>query len=279
MENQGWDKSKVNTVNRYRGRDPFRKGKYDFQTVHTIVDETPILHVSFPASAEDDNPFPTILPMLGCTSSYPDALRDDKSESRIVYLHGSASARMMRLTKSADGADGSAPTSDNNENGKGTPVCIAATQFDGVVLALTPFNHSCNYRSTVLFGHAHIVTDDAERLHAMGLITNNLVPARWENSRVPPTKTELTATGILRVEIESASAKVRAGTTGEDRKDLKDEEMRGRVWNGVVPAYMQWGAPQAAPTNLTKGVPGYLEEWVEKDNKKNERFAYDVAKG
>jgi hypothetical protein len=32
------------------------------------------------------------------------------------------------------------------------PVCVAATLFDGVVLALTPFNHSCNFRSAVVHG-------------------------------------------------------------------------------------------------------------------------------
>ncbi|KAL8938404.1 MAG: hypothetical protein Q9216_003921 [Gyalolechia sp. 2 TL-2023] len=274
MEIQAWEKKKVNTVNRYRGR-----GIYDFQTVNTIVDETPLVHVSFsPPAEEGETPFPVILPMLGCTSSYPNPPLEDKSESRIVYLHGSISARMMRLAKAADaGVDsesvGNLPSSD-----QGIPVCIAATQLDGIVLALNPFNHSCNYRSAVIFGHAYLVTDEAERSHAMQLITNNLVPSRWENSRVPLTSSELKSTGILRVEIQSASAKVRTGTTGEDRKDLKDEEMRKGVWAGVVPAYLKLGSPVEAPTNLREGVPGYLKEWVEDGNRKREVYACDAAK-
>lgn len=216
--------------------------------------------------------------MLGCTSSYPDPPLEDKSESRIVYLHGSISARMMRLAKAADAGEESESGSDLSPSDKGIPVCIAATQLDGIVLALTPFNHSCNYRSAVIFGHAHLVTDDAERSHAMQLITNNLVPSRWENSRVPLTSSELKSTGILRVEIDSASAKVRMGTTGEDRKDLKDEEMRRGIWAGVVPTYLQFGSPVEAPTNLREGVPGYLKEWVDEGNKKSERYACEVAK-
>lgn len=183
---------------------------------------------------------------------------------------------MMRLAKPTDAGEGSEGAGSPSDNG--IPVCVAATQLDGFVLALTPFNHSCNYRSAVIFGHAHLVTDDAERSHAMQLITNNLVPSRWENSRVPPTSSELKSTGILRVEIESASAKVRAGTTGEDRKDLKDEEMRKGVWTGVVPTYLTMGKPVEAPTNMRKGTPEYLKEWVEEENRKGERYACDVAK-
>ncbi|KAL9597719.1 MAG: hypothetical protein Q9219_004976 [cf. Caloplaca sp. 3 TL-2023] len=211
--------------------------------------------------------------MLGCTSAYPNDPLTDKSESRVVYLHGSSTARMMRLAKASDEAGGAEGNASN-----GIPVCVAATQLDGVVLALTPFNHSCNYRSAVIFGHAHIVTDDKERMHAMHLITNNLVPSRWENSRVPPTSTELQSTGILRVDIESASAKVRTGMPGDDRKDLKDEGMRKEVWTGVVPAWVKWGEPVPAETNLREGVPGYLGEWVDGENEKGERYACDVAK-
>ena len=133
------------------------------------------------------------------------------------------------------------------------------------------------YRSATIFGHAHLVTDEAERLHAMHLITNNLIPSRWENSRIPPTNIELTSTGILRVEIESASAKVRTGTTGEDRKDLKNEEMRREVWAGVVPTYLRLGDPVAAKTNLKEGLPEYLGDWVEGWNDREEGYARRVT--
>ena len=111
----------------------------------------------------------------------------------------------------------------------------------------------------------------------MQLITDNLVPSRWENTRYP-NATELRSTGILRVEIRSASAKVRAGTTGEDRKDLADTGMRERVWAGVVPNFTVWGEPVESATNLKKDVPAYIADWVEKENAKNEKFAYAVAK-
>lgn len=224
--------------------------------------------------------------MLGCTSAYPDPLSPDKSESRVIYLHGYVSSRILRLAKSADansasppGSNSSTSTSSGGEDGGGggIPICVCATQFDGVVLALTPNHHSCNYRSAVVFGHAHVVTDEPERLHAMQLITDNLVPARWAHTRYP-TAAELRSTGILRVAIRSASAKVRAGTTGEDRKDLADAAVRERVWAGVVPNFSVWGEPVESVTNLKKGVPAYIADWVERENAKNEKFAYAVAK-
>ncbi|KAI4094919.1 MAG: hypothetical protein LQ344_001964 [Seirophora lacunosa] len=248
MAGQGWEKTKINTVNRYRNR-----GKYDYQTVNTIVDETPILHVSFAPSRTDDDdspPFPVILPMVGCTSSYPDPALPDKSDSRILYLHGSATSRLIRL----------APTSNDSDTpNSGIPVCVAATQLDGIVLALTPHHHSCNYRSAVVFGHAHLVTDPAERLHALQLVTTTL------------------STGVLRVEIASASAKIRTGSTGEDRGDLKDEGLRRSVWSGVVPAHIEFGEPVAAPTDLRGEVPGYLEEWIRGRNEEGERYAREAA--
>jgi hypothetical protein len=43
---------------------------------------------------------------------------------------------------------------------------------------------------------------------AMEKITNSVVADRWDNTRVPPNKTEMTSTQILKVRIVSASAKV-----------------------------------------------------------------------
>lgn len=131
----------------------------------------------------------------------------------------------------------STSTSQNEE--VGLPLTIAATHLDGLVLALTPNNHSYNYRSAILHGFAVPVTSEAEKLWAMEAITNGVVAERWDNSRVPPTKAEMVSTQILRVKIVDASAKVRKGGPGEAREDLRDLEMRGRTWVGVVPSWLQ----------------------------------------
>ncbi|KAG9550837.1 hypothetical protein KCU79_g13629, partial [Aureobasidium melanogenum] len=223
---------------------------YDKDAVRKIVDAAPILHVSFNApSTEDAEPqFPTILPMLGAMSS-----GTFTGDEQVIYLHGSSAARLFRL-----GA---------GQREMGIPVCIAATLLDGYVLALTPFNHSCNYRSVVVFGYATKVTDTNEMMHAMELITNHLITDRWKNSRTPPTKSELIATGILRVQIDTASVKVRNGGPHDDKKDLKDDAITSRVWTGVVPVHQIIGEPVASPDNVVRQVPASITNWIEDTNK------------
>lgn len=110
----------------------------------------------------------------------------------------------------------------------------------------------------------------------MRLITDSLLPGRWSASRVPPTKTEMDSTSILKVSIVSASAKVRVGGPSEDRKDLKDEALRGRVWTGAVPVWLQWGEPVPAETNGREGVERYIEGWRVGENATGKGYAYEA---
>ena len=242
-------------------------GVYDYKTIHNIINATPVLHVAFnPAPSSEAEPFPAILPMLGCTSSFDSPNADPAAGPLDLYLHGYVSSRLMKQPSAPDAA------------AQGTPVTVAATLMDGLVLALTPNHHSCNYRSVVAFGYAEPVTDEAEKLYAMELITDNMLPARWANSRIPPNRAEMQSTSILRVRIAHASAKVRAGGPGEDRGDLKDEELRKGVWTGVVPSWTQWGDPMPARENRAGEVPEYVEKWRNVQNRDGRVGAYEAAK-
>ena len=86
-----------------------------------------------------------------------------------LYLHGSAASRMLRTLE------------------KGVPVCATATLVDGLVLARSAFHHSVNYRSVVVFGTATLMEPGEERLRALELFTEKLVPGRWAEVR-PPTR-------------------------------------------------------------------------------------------
>lgn len=194
--------------------------------------------------------------MLGATGSYP-----EESDS-CVYLHGSSAARLFRITSNAE-----------------IPMCVAGTLLDGYVLALSPFHNSCNYRSAVVFGHGSAVSDPDEVQYALKLITNNAIPKRWENSRGPPTNAELTSTGILKVRIETASAKVRTGGPSDDRADLQNQEVTWKTWVGVVPAYQMLGEPVAGDYNKVKQVPEYLSDWVADANSMAEQRAVDAVDG
>jgi hypothetical protein len=167
---------------------------YDRAAAYKILDEGFICHVGFVA---DGQPFviPTGYGRVGDN----------------FYFHGSAASRMLRRVD------------------EGIPVCVTVTLLDGLVLARSIFNHSMNYRSVVILGTAHAVTDPQEKLEALRLLSEHIIPGRWAESRQPNEK-ELKATSILQLSIEEFSAKVRQGPVIDDEEDYSFA-----TWAGVVP--------------------------------------------
>src|SRR5271166_6928437 len=182
-------------------REPHR-GVYDRETVYRILDEGFLCHVGF---AVDGQPF--VIP-----TSYG---RKDAT----LYIHGSAASRMLRQMK------------------EGVAVCITVTLLDGLVLARSEFNHSMNYRSVVILGKAELVDDPQEKLAALRILSEHILPGRWQESR-QPNERELKQTSVLRVPIEEFSAKVRTGPPIDDEEDYAFP-----TWAGVVPLEMGAGVP------------------------------------
>ncbi|KAL1652273.1 hypothetical protein SLS58_000400 [Diplodia intermedia] len=238
------------------------RGTYDAETIHNIVNTTSVLHVSF---ADPASPFPVMLPMIGQIGQY------EADVEPHLYLHGYVSTRIMKVTSSSNEDDGQP---------QGLAMTITATKVDGLVLALSPFSHSYNYRSAILFGHAALLpsSDNPETLWAMELITDSVVPGRWQHTRVPPTSSELTSTRIIKVRIASATAKVRAAPAASERRDLKDPDVVGKVWQGVVPVWEHFGEPV---TNKAAGgvseIPEHVARFVEAENANSEEYAVGVA--
>jgi nitroimidazol reductase NimA-like FMN-containing flavoprotein (pyridoxamine 5'-phosphate oxidase superfamily) len=175
---------------------------YDRETVYRILDEGFLCHAGF---VVDGQPF--VIP-----TSYG-------REDAVLYIHGSAASRMLRQMKD------------------GVPVCITVTLLEGLVLARSIFNHSMNYRSVVILGKATLVDDPKEKLSALRLLSEHIIPGRWKDSR-QPNERELKATSVLRVPIEEFSAKVRVGPAIDDEEDYSFP-----TWAGVVPLEMVAGAP------------------------------------
>lgn len=196
--------------------------------------------------------------MIGQMGSfaYPSA---DLHDPLDCYLHGYVSSRIMRIAQS--------------DEGQGLPVSIAATKVDGLVLSLTPNSHSYNYRSAVLFGYAKLVTEDEEKRWAMKLVTESVLTGRWENTRVPPDRAEMSSTAILRVKIVSGSGKIRDGGPADDKKDLEREDVTGSVWTGVVPVWQAMGEPIASKGNRVIDVPEHVADFVKNENQKNQKYA------
>lgn len=100
----------------------------------------------------------------------------------------------------------------------------------------------------------------------MQLITDGMVAGRWEGSRVPPREDEIAATRILKVRIDSASAKIRDSGVKDEAKDLKNDETTGRVWTGTIPYVEVLGQPVAAETNKVGTVPEYINDHIRVHN-------------
>jgi uncharacterized protein len=197
---------------------------YDREAVYRILDEAFICHVGFNV---DGQPF--VIP-----TSF------GRSENSL-YIHGSAASRMLRNLD------------------EGIPVCVTVTLLDGLVLARSIFNHSMNYRSVVVLGTATLVQDPVEKLEALRLLSEHILPGRWVESRQPNEK-ELKATFVLRVPIEEFSAKVRQGPAIDDEEDYSF-----RTWAGVLPLTTVPGAPERdARCDPGIPVPAYVGGYTRK---------------
>ncbi|KAH7130321.1 hypothetical protein B0J11DRAFT_249480 [Dendryphion nanum] len=254
MSETTYPRKDFNSVNRYK-----HQATYDIETIHKIVNTTPVLHVSF--VPDPTTALPIVLPMIGQLGVYPSS-----SPTWHCYLHGYVSSRLMNLASAAV-----------SRGEQGIPLCVAATKVDGFVLSLTPNSHNYNYRSTVLQGFGTIVEDVDEKLWAMKLITDSVVPDRYENTRVPPDGAEMQSTRILKMSIEGASGKVREGVPEDERKDMKREDVLDSVWTGVVPVWEQLGTPRAGPYNRVAEVPEHVGKWVKEENERRERYAVEAA--
>ncbi|KAM3544728.1 hypothetical protein ARSEF1564_002318 [Beauveria bassiana] len=253
-----YPKEALNKVKRHGER-----GVYALEQIHCLVNSSPLVHVSLPPSSSSSSPFPVTLPMIGQMGSFsrPSASLGDPLD---LYLHGHISSRLF--------------TSPSSTTTNSIPVCVSATHLDGLVLSLSAFNSSYNYRSVVLFGHAAPVTDELEKVYALKLLTDSVVPGRWDAARLPPTRAELQSTAVLRVKIASGSFKARDGETGDDRHDMENEEVRRRVWTGVVPVHQVFGSPIASSYNRVEETPAYIAEYAQEQTRENAEYAVNAIK-
>lgn len=170
------------------------KGSYDKENVHRILDAAPVAHVAFVQEGA-----PIVVPMIY------------GREGETLFLHGARKARVIRLLEETDQA------------------CLNVTLVDGIVFARSAFNSSMNYRSATVFGKPRLVEDDAGKLHAMKVISEHTMPGRWDELREPLDR-EVKMTGVIALDIATASAKI---STGMPDDEVEDYEIP--IWAGVLP--------------------------------------------
>jgi nitroimidazol reductase NimA-like FMN-containing flavoprotein (pyridoxamine 5'-phosphate oxidase superfamily) len=189
------------------------RASYEAAAVHAVLDAGFVAHVGLIGA----DGRPVVIPMLY------------GRDGDVLYLHGSVASRLVRAL------------------GKGVDVCVTVTHIDGLVLARSAFHHSMNYRSAVVLGRANVASG-ADQLHGLRVISEHVVPGRWDEVRAPNDE-ERKITSVLRLPIAEASAKVRTGGPIDDEGDMPLP-----IWAGVVPTTPVWSAPIADP-DLVAGVP------------------------
>ena len=193
------------------------KAHYDRATVHGILDAGLVAHVAFVQEGA-----PVVVPMI-----YG---RVDET----LYLHGARKARVIRLLERSDRA------------------CLNVTLLDGIVLARSAFNSSMHYRSVTLFGTPELVDDHEHKVEALRVISEQSMPGRWDELRAPHER-EVRMTGVIRLDIESASAKVSDGMP-----DDEDEDYGIPIWAGVLPLESSFAELQSDDRVLDGVMPSAI---------------------
>jgi len=160
-----------------------KRAAYDHETVHAILDEAMLCHVSVVVDGR-----PRVLPTL------------QWRHGNRLYIHGARKNGLFQAMR--DGAE----------------AAVAVTLMDGWVLARSAFHHSVNYRSVMAVGKFVDVTDPEEQMAAYQAMMDKVHPGRWDQVRWP-NEIELKQTAVMAMELVEVSAKVRTGMPVDDAED------------------------------------------------------------
>ena len=182
-----------------------KRAIYEKEEIYGILDREFLCHVGF---IHEDRPvvIPTLYGRGGDS----------------IFIHGASVSRLITQVE------------------QGIDICISVANVQGLVLARSLFHHSANYESVVIFGKGELVSDQNKE-KALKIISDHIIPDRWEEARLPNNK-ELKATKIIEIQILEASAKVRTGPPVDDKADYLLD-----VWAGVIPIEKKYGEISADP--------------------------------
>ena len=179
-----------------------KRGFYDKETIFRILDNDFVCQIGFVY-----NNYPVVIPTIY-------GRKED-----VLYFHGASVSRMLQTLE------------------KGVSISLNVTKTNGIVLARSAFHHSLNYESVTIFGTATLVDDEQEKLEALKIISDQIIPERWEEVRAPNNK-ELNITKVLQLRITEASAKIRDEGVGDEEEDYDLD-----IWAGILPIEKKYGIP------------------------------------
>lgn len=179
------------------------RAQADRDAMLAFLREGMVAHLGFTAPSASGG-HPVVLPTVYAVDP------EGPDEDGTIYVHASVAAGWIGSVVGHD-------------------VCVTVTSVDGLVLARCANNHSMNYRSAVVIGRARLVEDEQERLHALALTVDQIVPGRAATLR-DHTRKELAATTVVAVPLAEASYKIRAGEASDSPEDVA-----AGAWAGVLP--------------------------------------------
>jgi nitroimidazol reductase NimA-like FMN-containing flavoprotein (pyridoxamine 5'-phosphate oxidase superfamily) len=195
---------------------------FDRDAINALLDSEYVAHVGF-IDSEVNEPF--VIPMAYA--------RDNDR----ILLHGSTGSRLMM------------------QLAKGAQMCVTVTKLNAIIVAKSAFNSSMNYESVMIFGVGRRL-EDSEKLAAMDLITEGLVPGMTSYARATTAK-EAAGTMIIELPLTKISAKSRTGGVIDEPED-KDLP----IWSGVIPLERSYGQAQTAPDSAGVEVPAHIERKI-----------------
>lgn len=179
------------------------RGSYDHAQIHALLDASMLRHVPY---VIDGQPY--------CTRTL------FWREGARLYWRGSSASRMLR------------------DQSEGEPVCLTVSHLDSLVLARCGFNHSVDYRSVMAFGRARMIEEPGQKARALIAMVDRIYPGRTTTLRESATQ-EIKATPVIGMEIEQASAKVRANGISDEEEDYALP-----IYAERTPAHTVLGAPE-----------------------------------
>lgn len=198
-----------------------KKATYNKEEIFAILDACEVCHIAFLFEGK-----PFVQPI------------NFGRDGNKIYVHG---AQLNRMTTALINSG---------------EVCLNVMILDAMKLIRSAFHHSVSYRSVNVFGPVRELLDDEEKLIGLKAIINHFVPKRWEHCR-KPNETELKATRVLEITIETASAKIATGPPNDNQSDLELP-----FWAGTIPIKSQYLIPFSDEYGCGKTPPQHVLDFL-----------------
>jgi nitroimidazol reductase NimA-like FMN-containing flavoprotein (pyridoxamine 5'-phosphate oxidase superfamily) len=204
---------------RTRVRRVAQNARHDSATLHAIIDDAYLCHIAF-SDDQGAHCIPTACWRAGGH----------------LYIHGSNGSRMLKRLAESE-------------------VCVTVTHLDGLVMARSAFSHSMNYRSAMIYGRFEVLAQDQAKRRAMEAFMERLLAGRQAEVR-PGNDKEYAATTVMRIALDEAACKLRAGGPNDD-----EEDMSWPVWAGELPFATVKLAPITHPACAVE-APDHVRGWT-----------------